>query len=287
MEVKSWKDRCIVFSPRHAFIRPWIRAYFASGNNIPLVIVPGPPGDWMIGDMEYCLDAAKYSGGMVFDCSREWRESKRFSKRAARGRIGWYSKKLILHAVSTRLSPTSWAWIDDDAEVTGALGECFDVAEVSPGSIMAQFYFPDKNDCRHPARLLRSKMVAAYKLCWNSLLFFHENANRMLSSLNRDFPVEDDECIFCHLYNIDPEWHEGFCDFSRMKWQAICSTIRSIPRVWNGKVLHYATDKNNSECKKMWASKVCRLKEAPFEHSCVRSRTQIPIIDVMRSRICV
>ena len=77
-------ERCIVVSPRHAFIRPWIRAYFATGNTIPLVIVPGPPGDWRGDDMEYCRAAAEYSGGLVFDCSGEWKDSARLASRAVR-----------------------------------------------------------------------------------------------------------------------------------------------------------------------------------------------------------
>ena len=127
--------RCVVVSPRHAFIRPWIRAYFATGNTTPLVIVPGPDGDWKDGDMEYCTAAAKFSGGLVFDCSREWKASERLAERAVRKNVGWYSKKSILHAVATRLSPKTWAWIDDDAEVTGNLDECFDAAEMAPGFI--------------------------------------------------------------------------------------------------------------------------------------------------------
>ena len=88
MKTKSKKNdilkRCVVVSPRHAFIRPWIRAYFATGNTIPLVIVPGPEGDWKDGDMEYCKAAAKFSGGLVFDCSKEWKDSERLAERAVR-----------------------------------------------------------------------------------------------------------------------------------------------------------------------------------------------------------
>ena len=84
--------RCVVISPRHAFIRPWIRAYFATGNTTPLVIVPGPDGDWKDGDMAYCKAAAKFSGGLVFDCSKEWKASERLAERAVRKNVGWYSK---------------------------------------------------------------------------------------------------------------------------------------------------------------------------------------------------
>ena len=126
----AWAKRCIVLAPRHDFIRPWIRSYFASGNDTPLVIVPGPPGDWKPGDMEYCEAAAEFSGGMVFDCSSEWKRAECLSERAARSKggtpVGWYSKKCILHAVATKLSPVEWAWIDDDAEVTGRLDEDYE-----------------------------------------------------------------------------------------------------------------------------------------------------------------
>lgn len=259
-------NRCVVVSPRHAFIRPWIRAYFATGNTIPLVIVPGPEGDWKDGDMEYCKAAAKFSGGIVFDCSKEWKASERLAERAVRKNVGWYSKKSILHAVATRLAPKSWAWIDDDAEVTGNLDECFEAAEMAPGFIFTQFYYPDSIDNRHPARFYRSNIDTGDKICWNSLVFFHGEANKRLSDeLGKDFPVEDDEIVFGHLYQHNPVWRDGFCDYSIRNWQVNCKVLAQIPRVWYGKLIHYTTQRNGGEVKKLWASKAETLPLAPFE----------------------
>jgi hypothetical protein len=258
--------RCVVVSPRHAFIRPWIRAYFATGNTTPLVIVPGPDGDWKDGDMAYCKAAAKFSGGLVFDCSKEWKASERLAERAVRKNVGWYSKKSILHAVATRLSPKTWAWIDDDAEVTGNLDECFDAAEMAPGFIFTQFYYPDSIDNRHPARFYRSNIDTGDKVCWNSLVFFHGEANKRLSEeLGKDFPVEDDEIVFGYLYQHNVAWRDGFCDFSIRNWQANCKKISQIPRNWFGKLLHYTSNRNGGEIKKLWAAKADRLPKAPFE----------------------
>lgn len=260
-------ERSVVVSPRHAFIRPWIRAYFASGNHIPLVIVPGPPGDWKPGDMEYCQAAAEYSGGIVFDCSAEWAESRRLAARAVlKDRVGWYSKKAILNAVASRIAPKSWAWIDDDAEVTGCLDECFDNAEKASGFIYAQFYHPNATDVCHPARLYRSKIDTGDKVCWNSLVFFHGDANKHLAQeLCKDFPVEDDEIVFGYLYQTNPVWHDGFCDFSTFNWQLNCKRIAQIPAQWSGKLLHYTSSAHGREVKRFWEARVNQLPQAPFE----------------------
>lgn len=263
---RVWKDRCVVVSPRHDFIRPWIRAYFSSGNTIPLVIVPGPPGDWRDDDMEYCQNAARFSGGIVFDCSAEWRDSAKLSERAVRKNVGWYTKKSILHAVATRLEPKSWAWIDDDAEVTGNLDECFDYADRTPGFICSQFYIPNEIDNRHPAAMYRTNIDPDDKVCWNSLVFFHGNANKMLTEeLCKEFPIEDDEIIFGYLYKNSPVWHEGFCDFSIRGWQKNCKHLRDIPGKWNGKLLHYTANHDGRAVKKMWAAKAYTLPKAQFE----------------------
>lgn len=265
----EWKRRCVVVSPRHAFVRPWIRAYFASGNSIPLVIIPGPPGDWRDGDLEYCRAAAEWSGGMVLDCSGEWRDSARLKSRAVRDNVGWYTKKALLHAVATRLAPDSWAWIDDDAEVTGNLDECFLHAERAPGFVYAQFYHPSEIDRQHPERMYRSRIdPPPGKVCWNSLVFFHGEANgRLAEALGKDYQVEDDECVFGHLYTNDAVWGNGFCDFSMMGWQANCKLKEQIPANWRGKLLHYTSQKNHGEVKAMWAAKSELLPKAPFEAS--------------------
>lgn len=262
--------RCIVVSPRHDFIRPWIRAYFSTGNTIPLVIVPGPPGDWRGDDMEYCRAAAEYSGGLVFNCADVWKDCARLADRAVdnkRGKIvGWYTKKGILHAVASRLAPKSWAWIDDDAEVTGNLDGCFEYAEKCPGFICAQFYYPSSIDNCHAERMFRMKKSPGEKLCWNSLVFFHGDANKHLSEeLCKDFPIEDDEIVFGDLYKQNPVWHDGFCDFSIRGWQATCKLLKDMPRNWSGKIIHYTAAKNDMEVKKYWAAKASKLPPAPFE----------------------
>lgn len=266
-ENDPWRSRCVVVAPRHEFIRPWIRAYFASGNSIPLVIATGPDGDWADGDMEYCEDAARYSGGVVLDCSKEWKDSEELAGRAClKDRIGWYSKKNILLKVARELSPRSWAWIDDDAEVTGDIEECFEYAERSKGFVCAEFYFPGEICNTRPSRLFRSNIDKDWKMNWNSLVFFHGEANDRLSeSLDRDFPVEDDEAIFCNLFVNDKKWRDGFSDFSIRKWQMNCKTMDSIPSHWSGKTLHYTGQARKGEVKRMWAEKSERLPMAPFE----------------------
>lgn len=266
-QIKHVLQRGVVVSPRHAFIRPWIRAYFSAGNTIPLIIVPGPPGDWQPGDMEYCKAAAAACDGLVFDCSAEWEASRRLASRAVlHNRVGWYSKKSILHAVASRLAPKVWAWIDDDAEVTGNLDECFDYASRAPGFICAQFYYSDSSDKRHPESMYRSKIDTGDKVCWNSMVFFHGDANKQIAKeLCRDFPVEDDEIVFGHLYQTNKTWHEGFYDFSECGWQVNCKRLSQIPSNWHGKLLHYTSHANNGEVKAMWANKAEHLPKAPFE----------------------
>jgi hypothetical protein len=159
-----------------------------------------------------------------------------------------------------------WAWIDDDAEVTGNLDECFDFASKSPGFIYAQFYKPDNRDKRHPVSLYRSKIDTGDKVCWNSLVLFHGEANEQLAKeLCRDFPVEDDEIVFGYLYQTNKDWHEGFCDFSSFGWQHNCKRLSQIPANWHGKLLHYTSYAHNGEVKAMWANKAEHLPKAPFE----------------------
>lgn len=265
---RAYKERCVVVSLRHDFIKPWIRAYFYTGNTIPLVIIPNPPNTLHKGDLEYCKAAAEFSGGMILDCSEEWKRSEKLSKRAVRQNIGWYTKKSLLYAVATRLSPKSWAWIDDDAEITGNIEECFDFAESRPGFICTQFYHPDDIDPCHPAAYYRSNIDPKDKMCWNSFMFFHGDANKRISEeLWKEFEVEDDEIVFCDLYKSNPAWHDGFCDFSIRKWQMNCKLISQIPQQWYGKLLHYTSCKNRGEVKKMWAAKADKLPPAPFEHA--------------------
>ena len=263
----AWKRRCVVVCPRHAFIRSWIRAYFSCGNDIPVVIVTGPDGDWNDDDMEYCHAAARFSGGMVFDASKEWESSKHLASRAVRREnIGWFSKKSILYAIATRLSPESWAWIDDDVEIDGNIEECFEYSENAPGFICSEFYYPGEIDNRHPSMMYRSNIDTGDKICWNSMIFFHGDANERISEeLCKEYPVEDDEIIFADLYKKNQKWHDGFCDFSYRQWQAIVKVVSQIPESHDYKAIHYTASHRGAEVKKMWADKASRLPPAPFE----------------------
>ena len=265
--VDACRDRCIVVCPRHDFIKSWFRAYFASGNRTPLVVIQGSQNDWTDDDRKYCEEAARFSGGMILDCSDVFNEYSGVKDRASlKDRIGWYTKKLMLYKVAAELSPRQWAWVDDDAEVTGLLDECFDFAESSPGFVCVQFYNPSEFDSQHPECFFRSKKDRADKMCWNSFMIFHGDANeRLRETMLIDYEVEDDECIFCHLYKSDERWHDGFCDISIKDWQRNCKLIKAIPEGWFGKLLHYAGYARGAEVKKMWGKKFSKLPEAPFE----------------------
>ena len=258
-------DRCVVVCPRREFIRPWIRSYFAAGNVIPLVIITGPDGDWNTWDMEYCKAAVEFCGGKILDCSLEWNAAKRLRSRSVRNNVGWYSKKCLIHAVASRLSPRSWAWFDDDVEITGDVSECFEYAESCPGFIVQQFYYKTTSDRQHPTRFYRSKIDKDDKVGWNSMIFFHGDANERLKDLDRDFPVEDDENIFAYLYKSDPLWNNGFWDCSEKEWQCICKLKKDIPVKWHGKVIHYTANHKDSEVKRYWASRAEDIPRAPFE----------------------
>lgn len=264
----GWHRRCVVVMPRHEFIRPWIRAYFASGNRIPLVIATNKAGNWTDSDMAYCRAAAQYSGGIVLDCTAEWVAAEQSRKRSAGNgyNIGWYTKKHILHSVAVRLAPESWMWLDDDIELTGNLDECFDFAERSPGFICSHFYRPHGIDHRHPASMYRSKRDRADKLCWGSMVIFHGAANYHLTqNFYKSFPVEDDEMVYASLYASDSVWHDGFYDFSHKGWQCICKLMDQIPKNWSGKALHYAAQDKGNAVKKYWARKADEIPAAPFE----------------------
>lgn len=268
----AWKDRCVVIFPRKEFIRSWIRAYFACGNTLPLVIATGNPG-WSDEDFMFCRQAAEQTGGKVVDLASVWQAAKKLKKRSLDKRNpGWYTKKLVLHAIASTLAPKSWAWIDDDAEVTGDLSECFDLAEKSPGFVYTQYYYPGEIGNRHPSmmyRMFHSSDENADKLCWNSFVLFHGEANeRMAEKLAADYPVEDDECVFTYLYKNDKAWHEGFCDYSAHCWQENCKTKEQIPDGgWGGKIVHYTSNAKGGEVKKLWAEKANVLPRAPFERS--------------------
>lgn len=266
-EKDAWKRRCVVVCPRPDFVRPWIRAYFASGNTTPLAIASNEPGAWSREDEEYCRKAAEYTGGIVLDCSAEWERARKLASRAAGSNPGWYTKKLLLLAVARRLKPVSWAWVDDDAEMVGDIAECFAAAERSSGFVYTHFYYPNESDSRHHRRFYRSRADKDDKLAWGSFMFFHGDANERLEALDRDFPIEDDEIAFTLLYKTDPAWHEGFRDFSVRGWQFICKHLSATPNTMprGAKILHYASRLNHAAVKKVWGVKAEILPPAPFE----------------------
>jgi hypothetical protein len=261
-----WKKRCVVAALRKQFIRPWIRAYLSSGNRTPLVLATQPDGAWSEGDIAYVKAAADYTGGMVLDCSKEWEKNGEVAKRSPRkGVVGCYCKRLILLAVANRLSPKEWAWVDDDIEITAPMDKCFDYCSTKSGFVCTHFYMPSLISKKHPASMYRCNLDPKDKIAWNSFMFFHGDANRQLKKMDRDFEVEDDEIVFTDLYKSDKAWHDGFYDFSSMKWQKICKDMSQVPTCFNGVALHYATTKNNCEVKKYWAGKADKLPPAPFE----------------------
>lgn len=262
----TWKERCVVVCPRHEFVRSWMRAYFANGNTVPLVIIKNH--DWTNDDLAYCEAAAEYSKGIIFDCAEEWERAKKLANRNVKHNVGWAAKRLFYYSVAVKLRPKTWAWIDDDIEITGNIDECFDYAERSSGFVCTQFHYPDEIDNRHPARLYRSNIDTYDKIAWNSFMLFHGDANaRLQNDLVGDFPIEDDETIFTYLYKNNELWFNGFCDFSIRKWQAICKRIKDIPQHWSGKALHYASNFDNNAVKNMWAQKSDCLPPSPFEIS--------------------
>ena len=262
----GWKRRCVVAALRKEFIRPWIRAYFASGNRLPLVLATQPEGAWSKEDMAYVKAAAEYTGGMVLDCADEWEKNKEVAKRSARpGVVGCYCKRLILLAVAKRLAPKEWAWVDDDIEIVGSIDRCFDYARDKSGFCCTHFYIPSLISKKHPDSYYRCHVDPKDKIAWNSFMFFHGDANRQLKKLDRDFEFEDDEIAFTDLYKEDKDWYEGFYDFSSMNFQKICKCVDQIPIHFDGVALHYATTRRMGEVKKYWASKVRTLPPAPFE----------------------
>ena len=63
------RDRCVVVAIRRELIRPWLRAYFSSNNNYPLVIIPLSCGGWSSEDRRYCAAAAEQSNGILLDAT--------------------------------------------------------------------------------------------------------------------------------------------------------------------------------------------------------------------------
>lgn len=246
------QGRYVVISPRRDFVRPWIRAYFASGNTIPLLIVHSPYNNWKADDFRYCKAAAEHSGGLIFDISSE------FDNVDTRRNF----KSRIFHSVAKDIHPRSWVWVDDDVEITGLLNECFDYAESAPGFVCSQFYYPgmipDSIDSRHHAFL--DINGRSDRLCWMSLLFFHGEANNRLAAI--DTSDISDHDVFRRLYQKDPIWHDGFYDFSIREWQTHCKTSEDIPQHWGGRAIHYSGSGN---AKIAWADKVDSLPLAPFE----------------------
>ena len=277
----AWKERCIVVSPRHDFIRSWIRSYFASGNILPLVIIPGPEGDWSKDDYDYCGEAAKFTGGLVFDCSSAWKAAEGNKDRAVKkSRVGWFSKKNLLLAVARDLRPFEWAWIDDDLEIRGDILKCFNESVSLPGFVTCQFYNPNPSDIRHPANFFRSHIDPDDKIGWNSVVFFHGEANgRLAEAFAKPYKHEDDEIIFGTLYKTDPVWHEGFSDIPAAYRQLVCKRERDLP---SGSVrnlfVHYTSYFDGMAVKNAWRDKASRLPRAPFEFD--QASTAVPDAEV-------
>lgn len=251
------RDRFIMVSLRGAFIRSWLRAYFATGNTIPLIICTGPQGDWSDDDYLYCLKAAAASGGFVHDCSQIWQKCKEKAQRGNRHRCGWYTKTALIESVSRSFRPKTFAWIDDDVEVIGNLSVVFDYAETCSGFILSEFYNKSE-DGKHP------KPKGDKKINWNSLTIFHGDANDRLAVLKNDFPVEDDEIIFGHLYATDPAWYDGFEEFPK-KWQHITKTMRNrLPDSADTLIIHY-TSHYADGCKDYWRDKASQFTVPSFE----------------------
>ena len=251
------KDRYIVVSLRGAFIKSWIRSYIASGNTIPLIICTGPKGDWNDEDYAFCLKAAVHTGGFVHDCSYIWESCKSKEARGTKGRCGWYTKTAILHSIATKYAPKEWAWVDDDVEVSGDLSVVFDYAGTCDGFICTHFY-NRSNDGKHPT------LFQAGKVAWNSLSVFHNNANELFKVLENDFPDEDDELIFGHLYQNDSEWHDGFDDFP-VEWQFICARKSSLKDIKPRHIAIHYTSHYPDGCKNYWRDKHKDMRPAPFE----------------------
>ena len=250
----KWKDRCVVVSPRHRFVRSWIRSYFATGNYIPLVIIQGPECDFDDDDAIYCKSAAEYSGGMLVDFSH------------LRSKC---AKSAMLGEVAKKLAPKSWAWIDDNVEISGQLDECFEYAERAPGFILAQFCPPEGTDpdCidnRHPYDLSLMCGRTFPKICWSSMLFFHGDANARLSSdLTQDVPSDTDDAMLAYLYANNAAWQDGFMDFSVRRWQINCEKMpqEGYLEACGGKAAHYVS----AAAKQEWSAKADSIHKAPFE----------------------
>lgn len=238
--------RMVVVCPRHGFVVPWIRSYFSVGNAIPLAIVEDPEGSWTEEDAEYCRKAVDFCGGTIvrFDGPRD--------------------KNLVLAHVAKAVGPKSWAWIDDTAEVSGNLDECFDFAEGRPGFVCAQFYYkgntaPDSIDSRHPMEF-GLKPGFGGKICWTSFMLFHGDANERLKDLAGDLPASGD-AAFGYLYQTSDAWHEGFFDMSIMNWQSNVGDASDLSDSWSGKVVNYLPGKFGSHL----ASKSGSISAAQFE----------------------
>ena len=251
--MKRSKERMVATCPRHELVKPWIRAYFANGNTIPLAIVEPSDGSWTEDDRNYCKKAAEFSGGTVLNASK---------KHA--------SKNLVISYIAKKLAPLSWAWIDDSAEVTGCIDECFDYAEKRPGFICAQFYsngkfYHESIDSRHPSELYL-KPGKGGKICWTSFMIFHGEANERLSKdMSEELPALGDDA-FGYLYQTDESWHEGFCDMSFMNWQENFSKESESPESWSGKILNFVPEDAGKSAFRL-ASLSDTFPPAPFEDS--------------------
>jgi len=263
---RSHKDRCIVVSPRHGFVKSWVRSYFMCGNSTPLVIVPWAGGNWTAEDMEYCKMAASFSNGTILDCNEAW--SRVMATASASKDICDMlpaASRLIMKEVAQRLSPKTWAWIRDDVEITGCLDECLDYAEKAEGLACLQFMVPGELDNIHPAAIYRDADGRDH-IGSGSMVIFHGDANARLSEdLSDDDLLEGDESAFARLYNTNEKWHDGFRDFSARAWLKTCDEVQEAQKPWTGKALDLNIGCNDDDMARMWASKSETLPMAPFE----------------------
>lgn len=235
-------DRHVVARLRARFARSWIRAYFANGNDAPLVIVKTPACGWNDEDLAYCRSAAAFSGGMMLECGSDLKTS-------------------VLMAAAERLGPSTWAWIDDDAEVIGNLDECLAYAENAPGFVMARFLRPSSIGNRHPERLDDGR------ICGSEFMIFHGDASRRLKEDLADGDLPADDRAFGRLYETNRTWREGFCDFSIRKW---VGSVGSPGK----KIVRRDADASGPGSAKEWEETAARLPKAPFEQAAGGDRVE-------------
>ena len=258
--------RYVVTYLRECFARSWIRAYFSTGNLIPLIIVVDEDCD-----EEYCKRATEFCGGELIYASTDL---------GLDDKLDYNQKKaLVIREIASRFSPKSWAWIDDDVEITGNIDECFDYSESSLGFICAKFCSPSSTGNRHPDASSCSLANCHGSLCFESMIFFHGDANVMLSScVNETNSANGIGNMFYDLYMRDKRWENGFCDYSLRGWIVDNDTEIDVRKNWFGKAICYNIGKGCELTDNIWASMFNKLPAAPFEQS-IKNNTTVNLSD--------